>query len=88
MGFPAMKLGMNVGTIALGAAAVLFGPAILTAAGGLARSLVKSGIKGSILAYEKGKVMIAEARESVEDITAEARAEISKPRKATSSKKA
>ncbi len=77
MGSPSIKIGMNLESLALGAAAILFGPAILTTVAGIARSLLKSGIKGGVLVYDKSKEMLAEARESIEDIAAEAKAEVS-----------
>lgn len=70
--------GMRLGTgLAIGAAAVLLAPVILPVAAGVLKSLAKAGIKGGLILVEKGKVAVAEARESIEDLAAEARAEIS-----------
>jgi hypothetical protein len=65
--------------MALGAAAVLFGPTILTVAGSLAKSLVKTGIKSGMLLYDKGKEVADEAKETIADLKAEAKAELSPP---------
>jgi hypothetical protein len=88
MRLPNFSLGLNPGTVALGAAAFLLGPTILVVARGLARSVVKAGIKGGLTIYEKGKLTVAEAKETVEDLTAEARSEISKPQSPQPAKKA
>lgn len=71
-----MNIGFNLGTIVLGAAALVLGPMLLTAAGGVLRSLVKTGIKGGLIVYEKGKVMAEETRESLQELTEEAKSEI------------
>jgi hypothetical protein len=66
-------LGMNAATLAIGAAAVMFGPALLAMAGSAAKPLLKAGIKGSLLLYDRGKRLALEAKESLEDIAAEAK---------------
>ncbi len=81
-------LGMNAATIALGAAAVMFGPALLAAAGGVAKPVLKAGIKGGLLLFDKSKQMVLEAKESLEDLAAEAKAEIAEPAKTRQAKKA
>ena len=87
MKIPGMNLGLNAGTVALGAAAVLFGPTLLAVAGGLLKSVTKTGIKGGLMVYEKGKEIAVEAKETVEDLAAEAKSEISQPKKIQSAKK-
>jgi hypothetical protein len=82
-----VNMGMNVGTLALGAAAVLLGPTMLAVAGGLAKSVAKAGIKGGIMIYDKGKEIAVEAKETAEDLAAEARSEVSQSKKAPSAKK-
>lgn len=83
-----MSLGMNPGTIALGAAAVLFGPAVLAMAGSLVRPIAKAGIKGGLMLYQGGKKMVEDTRCSINEITQEARREISAPSKTKSQKAA
>jgi hypothetical protein len=68
-----MKLGSG---LLIGAAAVILVPIVLPAATGILKSLTKAGIKGWMLIYEKGKVTAAEARETIEDLAAEAREEL------------
>lgn len=48
----------------------------LPLAAGVGKPLVKSAVKGGILAYEKAKGALAEVGETWEDIVAEARAEL------------
>jgi hypothetical protein len=69
--------GMKLGTgLALGAAAVLLAPVILPVAAGVLRTLTKASIKGGLLMYEKGKIAMAEAKETMDDLAAEAKAEL------------
>ncbi|RJR46769.1 MAG: DUF5132 domain-containing protein [Desulfobacteraceae bacterium] len=73
-----------VGGVAIGAAAVILGPVLLPVASGILKSFAKIAIKGGLIAYERGKVAMAEAQEAVEDITAEAKAELSEEETAVS----
>jgi hypothetical protein len=78
-----MGNGMKLGTgLVVGAAAVLLAPVVLPVVSGVLKSLVKAGIKGGLILYEKGKVMAEETRETLEDLTAEAKAEMSQEREA------
>ena len=77
--------GFSLPALAIGAGAVLLAPVIIPAIGGALRPLLKSTIKGGILAYEGAKVAVAEAREAMEDLTAEAKAEVAE--KNTAAKK-
>jgi hypothetical protein len=81
-----VSIGWNVGTVALGAAALLLGPTLVAVAGGLAKSIVKTGIKTGILMYDKGKEIATEAKETMEGITAEAKSEIAVVQQAKSTK--
>ena len=47
-------------------------PVVATAA----RSLFKAGVKSGIILYEKARMVTDEARESLEDMTAEAKSEM------------
>lgn len=77
MRVPFLGNGMRLGTgLAIGAAAVLLAPVVLPVVGGVLRSLTKAGVKGGLIMYEKGKLAVAEAKESFEDMAAEARAEM------------
>jgi hypothetical protein len=88
MKFPGINLGFNAGTFALGAAALLFGPMLIAIAGGLVKSAAKAGIKGGLMMYDKGKELAAEAKETVEDLTAEAKAEMKQSQVSPVKKKA
>ncbi|MBN1105291.1 MAG: DUF5132 domain-containing protein [Deltaproteobacteria bacterium] len=83
-----MSLGLNVPTIALGAAVILLGPTLLGMAGGLGRSLFKAGVKGGLLAYAKGRELAEETKETLEDMVAEAKSEIETKPRGKASKKA
>ncbi len=77
MKLPILGNGMKLGTgLAIGAVAVILAPVVLPVIGGVLKSLSKSAIKGGLIMYEKGKVAVAEARETLEDLTAEAKAEM------------
>ncbi len=83
--------GLSWGTgLAIGAASVLLAPVLLPVLGGILKSLTKAGIKGGMILYEKGKLLAEETRETIEDLTEEAKAEltageeivVAKPKKA------
>ena len=60
-----------------GIAAIVLLPVLVpVAAGKLGKPLAKATIKGGIVLYEKGKGVIAEVGETLEDIVAEAKAEM------------
>jgi len=88
--------GLNWGTgLAIGAASVLLAPVVLPVLGGILKSLTKAGIKGGMILYEKGKLLAEETRETIEDLTEEAKAElnageevaVAKPKKAVAAAK-
>lgn len=68
--------------LAIGAAVVLIAPVVLPVIAGVVKSLAKAGIKGGLILFEKGKVAVAEAQETIEDLTAEAKAELSEEQEA------
>ncbi len=69
--------GFNVSSLALGAGIILLAPAVLPVVGAVLKPLAKAVIKGGIMAYESAKLSVAETRETIEDLAAEAKAEIS-----------
>lgn len=73
-----MKLlnGVSVGSLAVGAGIVLLAPVVIPVVGSVLKPLTKAVIKGGLLAYEGAKLSIAETKETLEDIAAEAKAEI------------
>lgn len=77
-----------VSGLAIGAAAVVLAPVLLPVITGMAKSLAKAGIKGGLILYQQGRVAFEEARESVEDLAAEAKAELEQPEQIAPKKKA
>ncbi len=59
-----------------GIAAIVLLPVFVPVVAGVGKPVAKAAIKGGILLYEKGKGVIAEVGESLEDIMAEAKAEL------------
>ncbi len=60
-----------------GIAAIVLLPVLVpVAAGKVGKPLAKATIKGGIVLYEKGKGVIAEVGETLEDVIAEAKAEL------------
>jgi hypothetical protein len=86
-----------IGGIAAGVAAMMLAPSIMSVIASAFKPVTKTLIKGGILAFESGKQVahlveaaFASSVEAIEDITAEARAEIAEGLKAppkTSKKK-
>jgi hypothetical protein len=70
------------GAVAIGAAAVLLAPVVLPLVASVLKPVVKGVIKGGILAVEGAKVALAETKETIEDLAAEAKAEVTESRKA------
>jgi hypothetical protein len=74
--------GINPGSLAVGAGIVLLTPVVLPIIGAVLKPMAKAVIKGTLLAYEGAKVSVAETKEALEDITAEAKAEMSQEKAA------
>lgn len=62
--------------IIAGIGAVLLAPVVIPVVAGVGKPIVKSIVKGGLIAYEKSKGAFAELGETWEDIVAEVRAEI------------
>ena len=74
-----MDLDKKVATVlAVGVGAVVVAPIVSPAVGKVTRPLLKSAIKGGLVFYERAKVVGAEAMETIEDLAAEARAELAR----------
>ncbi|WP_462268792.1 DUF5132 domain-containing protein [Desulfobacter sp.] len=74
-----MKLipkGVTPTHVAVGAGVVILAPIVLPLIGQVVKPVVKAVIKGGIMTYEGIKVTVAESKEALEDITAEAKAEV------------
>lgn len=73
--------GLKIGTgLAVGIGALLLAPTVLPAVASVVRPIVKATIKSGLILAEKAMEMVAEAKESIEDMTAEAQAELAKER--------
>ncbi|MGC9194694.1 MAG: DUF5132 domain-containing protein [Syntrophobacteraceae bacterium] len=69
--------GLKIGTpILVGIGALLLAPLVLPAAGNIAKPLIKATVKSGLLIAQKGRELLSEAMESLEDITAEVKAEL------------
>lgn len=71
--------------LAIGIGAAVLAPAVLPVVASVVKPLAKAAIKGGIMLYEKGRETAAEAIEMVEDIVAEAKAELAEAHKEASS---
>ena len=71
--------------LAIGIGAAVIAPAVMPIVASVVKPLAKAAIKGGIMLYEKGKETVAEVGEIVEDIVAEAKAEMVEMHKEASS---
>jgi hypothetical protein len=88
--FTNANVGLGTG-VAIGAAAFFLAPVVVPVVTGVLKSLTKAGIKGGMILYDKGRVAVEEAKETIEDLTAEAKSELqpdSKPATGAKTKKA
>ena len=68
---------LKAGTaMAVGAGVVLLAPVIIPAVASVLKPVAKAVIKGGMLAFENARIAVAETKETIEDIAAEARSEI------------
>ncbi len=63
--------------IAVGVGFMVLAPLAGRMLSGAGKPLLKESVKGGLFLYDRGRTLLAEARETVEDITAEARSELS-----------
>lgn len=69
------KFGWGPG-IAVGIASIVVAPVLLPVLGSAVKPVAKGAIKGGILLYHKSRTAAAEAIETLEDLAAEAKAEL------------
>jgi len=72
----ALKLKGAPGMALFALGAIVLAPAVMPILGSVLKPVVKNGIKGGLRLYQKSKELAAEAMESLEDIAAEAKAEL------------
>jgi hypothetical protein len=73
---------LSMGSLAMGAGVVLLAPVIIPVVGSILKPVAKAVIKGGLLAYEGAKVSVAETKETLEDLAAEAKSEMSEDKEA------
>lgn len=78
---------MSTGLVA-GIGLCLLAPVAAKVLTGAGRPLLKETLKGGMFLYTRGRTMLAESRESLEDITAEAKAELAQSKQLPSSHEA
>jgi hypothetical protein len=71
--------GNIISGLAIGIGSAIIAPMVTPALSKAAKPLAKAAIKGGLMLFETGKEKFAEACEVVDDLVAEARAEISTP---------
>ncbi len=65
--------------LAIGIGSAIIAPMVTPALSRAAKPLAKAAIKGGLMLFETGKEKLAEAYEVVDDLLAEARAELAAP---------
>jgi hypothetical protein len=68
--------GMSMGSVAVGAGVVLLAPVVIPVIGAILKPVAKAVIKGGMMAYEGAKLSVAETKETIEDLAADAKSEI------------
>ena len=76
--------GNILGGLAIGIGASVVAPAVIPILASVAKPLAKATIKGGFLLYEKGRETLAETQEVIEDLVAEAKAEMAEAQEAPS----
>jgi hypothetical protein len=68
--------------LAIGIGAAVLAPVVIPILASVAKPLTKAVIKGGLALYESGRETVAEVGEVLEDLVAEAQAELTEERKA------
>lgn len=71
------KMGNVTTGIAFGIGFMVAAPIAAKLLSGVGRPLLKEAVKGGMYVYDQGRTLLAEAKESLEDLSAEARSELS-----------
>ena len=88
MKIPLVGVNVSAGALALGAVGVMLAPKLIPMVANLLRTATKTGIKGGMIAYDKGKELVSGAADSFQDMASEARSELNKGGKSAPKKKA
>lgn len=70
------KMGNVTTGIAFGLGFMIAAPIAAKMLGGVGRPLLKEAVKGGMYVFDQSRTMLAEAKESLEDLSAEARSEL------------
>ena len=76
--------GNILGGLAIGIGASVVAPVVIPVLATVVKPLTKAAIKGGFLLYDKGRETLAEAQEVIEDLVAEAKAEMEEAQEAPS----
>jgi len=69
--------GLRIGTpVLIGIGALILAPVIIPVVGSAVKPLAKATIKSGLVVIQKGRELISEAAEALEDIAAEVKAEL------------
>lgn len=80
-----MDNGFKVGTgLAIGLGALILAPAVIPVVGSVIKPLLKASIKSGLILVERTRELVAETREVMEDMAAEAQSELIRERRAAS----
>jgi len=71
--------GNIVSGLAIGIGSAIIAPLVIPALSKAAKPLAKAAIKGGLVLFETGKEKLAEAQELMDDLLAEAKAELAAP---------
>ena len=71
--------GNIISGLAIGVGSAILAPLLVPALSKAAKPLAKAAIKGGLVLFETGKEKLAEAQELMDDLLAEARAELAAP---------
>jgi hypothetical protein len=88
MKVPLIGINVSAGGLALGAIGLMVAPKVIPVIAGMLRSATKSGMKGGMIAFDKGRELASGTKDVFQEIASEARSEISKGVKPAPKKKA
>ena len=71
--------------LAIGIGSAVLAPIVIPILASVVKPIAKATIKGGLMLFERGKELAAEAQESMEDMVAEAKAELSEEQKGSAS---
>jgi hypothetical protein len=73
--------GIKIGTgLVIGLGVLILAPVLAPAVAAVVRPMAKASIKSGLILFEKARELISEAKESLEDLAAEAHAELAQQR--------